>query len=93
MTRLAMDKQHPLYGKCYVVAEALYHIWAKAAGFRPMHLTYKGVSHWWLQGPDGTILDLTQGQFLEPFPYVKGRYLPFLTKASSKRTREFLGVS
>lgn len=85
---MKLDREHPLFGKCYVVAELLWHATGKR--LQPMQARYKGVSHWWLEGPDGEIIDPTVGQFVENFPYVIGRPRAFLTKNLSKRTKEFI---
>jgi len=87
---MRLNKKHPLYGKCYVVAETLWHATGKR--LTPMRATYGGLSHWWLQGPNEEVIDPTAGQFKEPFPYQLGRPQAFLTQRPSKRTREFIGA-
>jgi len=85
---MKLNKTHPMYGKCYVVAETLWHATGKR--LTPMRATHQGISHWWLRGPGNEIIDPTAGQFLTAFPYHKGRPQAFLTQRPSKRTKEFL---
>lgn len=88
-----VNKNHPLFEKCYIVAEALYHLMGgKKSGLKPVRATYKNMSHWWLETKDGKVIDLTSGQFTKPFPYKLGKGCGFLTKKMSKRTKEFLNV-
>ena len=82
-----------MYQQCYVVAEALYRaLGGVKSNVRSKQLTYGGISHWWLETLDGKVIDLTRGQFAEPFPYHLGRNTGFLTKKMSLRTRRFLGL-
>lgn len=85
---------HPLYGHCYVSAEALYHILGgKGSGWKPHRgRDYAGVVHWWLENTDGEILDPTAAQYTDfgfmP-PYENGKSGGFLTGAKpSRRTLE-----
>jgi hypothetical protein len=41
-------------------------------------------SHWWLQGPNGEVLDLTRRQYRKPYPYDRGRGKGFMTRKPSK---------
>ncbi len=88
---MAVDKQYPLYGLCYVLSEAFYHIAGKKHGYRPCRLRYYGATHWWLRGPGGENLDLTAGQYTKPFPYHRGRCGGWLTgEIPCKRTQAIL---
>ena len=72
-------------GNCYVTSEALYHLLGgKAAGWKPMHMTHEGQSHWFLQHKSGMILDATVGQFKIVPNYSKARGKGFLTKTPSR---------
>jgi hypothetical protein len=66
-------------GFAYVAAEAYFHLaggWD--AGLRPMQLTYRGKSHWWLLDVDGRVIDLTLGpRETSKFPYHRGQCRPF----------------
>jgi hypothetical protein len=84
--------EHPLFGLCYVMTEALYHNGGREAGYRPYHAKWLGISHWWLQNTKGEIIDLTADQFRFPFPYQRGRVGGFLTKLPSKRTQKLMKV-
>jgi|GEM_PF-1893269 len=80
---------HPHTGHCYVAAEALFHqLGGKAAGYTPMFIRHEGQPHWFLRGPDGSILDPTAGQFRTPVPYSSAVAKGFLTTAPSKRAQE-----
>lgn len=82
---------HPVGGYCYVVSEAFYHILGgKNSGCKPMHIRHQDVSHWWVQGPQGQIWDLTAHQFTRPVPYDKSKGKGFLTKNPCRRTQELL---
>jgi hypothetical protein len=82
-------------GACYIMSEALWHLYAKYEGFVPTRATRNGVTHWWLQkrakaGTVVSMLDLTAEQFDmdEWVRYFKaGRGGGFLTKEPSKRAR------
>lgn len=78
-------------GHCYVATEALYHLLGGAeAGYKPMRLRMPdGVTHWWLQGPEG-VIDATHDQFHDPVPYEQGRGGGFLTREPSKRAVELM---
>lgn len=80
---------NPLAGHCYVASEAAYHAMGGAAsGYVPQTIQHEGGPHWYLRkASDGTILDLTAGQFKTPVPYAKGRGCGFLTRQPSKRAR------
>ena len=77
---------HPLAGHCYVAAEALYHLGAGAAGYRPESLRWEGGIHWRLRNlASGLILDPTAAQFQAPPPPHLGRGRGFLTGKPSAR--------
>ena len=86
-----IGKGHKLHGHCYVAAEAYYHLWGKVDGYFPVRAKDgHGVTHWWLQHKDGTIVDPTSAQYRmvgEVPPYNKGIKGGFLTKEPSKRTQ------
>jgi hypothetical protein len=79
-------------GHCYVATEAMYHLWAKQAGYVPYVLIHEYGTHWWLVNTEtGTVLDPTEPQLDgEAFPYDKGRRATFLTVKPSRRTRELM---
>ena len=85
------------YGNCYRASEAAYHLLGgKKAGYTPMVARYGGDSffhhqtHWWLRRPDGSMLDITEGQFPHGFPHKLGRGCGFLTKQPSKKAQEII---
>lgn len=93
---LKYKKQHPnkhkLFGHCYVVSEAAYHLLGgKEQGWTPQHVKVCGVPHWFLKHKNGTILDLTANQFRVVIPYDKARGTGFLTKRPSKRAVRLMG--
>jgi hypothetical protein len=52
--------KHELDGHCYAATEAYFYLEGRdRQRLRPMHLAEKGMSHWWLEQADGTIIDLT----------------------------------
>ena|SRR6185295_9315418 len=83
---------HPLSGMCYIASEAYYHLEGKKLGYKPKRATYKSISHWWLEHPNGLILDLTAAQFPFKFPYKLGKWTAFLTKQPSKRTKQIIAL-
>jgi hypothetical protein len=87
-----INKKHPLAGLCYVLSEAFYHLHGRHFGLKPARLRYYGVVHWWLETPDGQIIDFTKEQYSRPFPYRRGRRGGFLTKLPCKRTKEILNL-
>lgn len=52
----------------------------------------RGQTHWWLETPEGTIIDLTADQYTKPFPYHKGKRCGFLTVKPSKRAQAIIEV-
>lgn len=85
-------REHPLIGHCYHASEALYYlIGGKALGIKPMvGKDENGETHWWLQTPEGMILDITAEQYIERGidpPYGNGRGCGFLTDKPSKRAQ------
>ena len=58
-------------GFAYVAAEAYFHLaGGYDAGLHPMHLKYRGKSHWWLIDPKGRVIDLTLApRETSSFPY------------------------
>lgn len=96
---LAVEAE-PLYGCCYVLSEALYHMlpgafawkvkWWKPATVRVPGYAGPG-AHWFLRrllpGQDTAILDLTAKQFTVPVPYDEARGRGFLTREPSHRAK------
>lgn len=81
----------PFAGHCYVASEAFYHLaGGKEAGLVPKVTRWEGSTHWWLQAPDGSVIDLTAEQFENPVPYEQGRGSGFLTREPSKRARRVI---
>jgi len=79
------------FGHCYVASEAAYYLLGgKEEGWKPMHMTHLGASHWFLKHESGFILDLTYNQFKSPLDYSKARGSGFLTKEPSKRAKKLL---
>src|SRR5262249_20139119 len=66
-------------GFAYVAAEAYFHLaGGYDAGLQPMHLRYRGKSHWWLIDKDGRVVDLTTSSRDRPtFPYGRGEHRTF----------------
>ena len=75
----------PFSGHCYVASEAYYHLTGRTHA--PKRLRVNGVTHWWLEAPDGGIIDLTAEQFDGPVDYARGVGAGFLTREPSKRAR------
>lgn len=78
-------------GLCYVLSEAFYHMHPQFA-LKPVRVRFHGVCHWWLETPEGRIIDLTAEQYRKPFPYHKGRAGGFLTKHPSKRAQAIIAL-
>lgn len=78
---------HPHTGHCYAASEALYHLWGKKAGAKPVRLRVGDDTHWWLSHPTLGVIDPTAAQFPFPVPYAQGRGGGFLTREPSKRAR------
>ena len=83
------EEAHPLTGYCYVVSEALYYL---LGGERSGWEVYRcrlqtGGTHWWLQSPEGHVLDATSAQFDSPLDYGNGRRTGFLSQTPSRRAR------
>jgi hypothetical protein len=88
---------HPKYkgrdqAHCYAATEAVYHLLGgPASAYRPKQLTLgPETSHWWLEGPNGEIVDPTHDQFEEPIDYTLGTGKGFLTREPSKRANEII---
>ena len=66
-------------GFAYVAAEAYFHLaGGYDAGLHPMHLKYRGKSHWWLIDSQGRVIDLTLApRGTSSFPYHRGKRRPF----------------
>jgi hypothetical protein len=66
-------------GFAYVAAEAYFHLaGCYNGGLHPMHLKYRGRSHWWLVDADDRVIDLTLApRETSDFPYHRGKRRPF----------------
>jgi hypothetical protein len=66
-------------GFAYPAAEAYFHLaGGYESGLHPMHLRYRGKSHWWLVDSDERVIDLTLGpRETSSFPYEHGKRRPF----------------
>jgi hypothetical protein len=66
-------------GYAYPAAEAYLHLaGGYAAGLHPMHLKYRGKSHWWVVDSEGRVIDLTLApRETSDFPYERGKRRPF----------------
>jgi len=82
---------NPLTGHCYIASEAAYHaLGGKAQGWKPMQMSVAGTPHWWLEGPEHKVLDITEGQFPQGVEHEKGRGKGFLTRDPSKRAQTLM---
>lgn len=73
-------------GYCYVASEALYYLLGgSAAGLTAKRAPCAGGEHWWLEGPDGKLIDATADQFEDAFDYGNGAASEFLTPEPSPR--------
>ena len=80
-------------GHCYVASECFYHLsGGKEAGFKPMHIKHEGVSHWWVQGPKGEVIDITAAQFKTAVVSENSRGKGFLTRNPSKRAQKLIDL-
>lgn len=90
----------PSRGFCYIAAEALFHrLGGAAAGYRAKRAAYveagEDVDHWWLEGPDGAVVDPSVSQFAlrgVPPPYHLGKGRGFMTRDPSKRARALSAI-
>lgn len=82
------------WGCCYVASEALYHLGARALGWKPAYVKIgKDITHWFLM-KHGMIMDLTVDQFGgRPVPYKRARLCGFMTKAPSARTQRLMAAA
>ncbi len=66
-------------GFAYVAAEAYFHLaGGYDAGLHPVHLKYRGKSHWWLVDSEDRVIDLTLApREKSDFPYRRGTRRPF----------------
>jgi hypothetical protein len=66
-------------GFAYPAAEAYFHLaGGYDAGLHPVHLKYRGRSHWWLVDSEDLVIDLTLGpRETWDFPYQRGKRRPF----------------
>jgi hypothetical protein len=79
-SKVVAGKCDPMTGYCSTATEALYYLLGgKAAGWKAVVAKHEGGSHWWLEGPNGEIVDATASQFKTPVPYKKGRGIGFQT--------------
>lgn len=88
-------------GKCYVATEAVYYLaGGKEAGLKPMRMKvpveddgYEQITHWFLRGPNGEVIDLTAGQFKRIPDYSTAIGSGFMTKHPSSMASELMGAS
>jgi len=90
--RTRAANEHLTFGHCYVVTEALYHLYGRSRGYEPrvVQVPELDTTHWWLQNAEGKVLDGTAEQFTTKgieIPYARGRGSGFLTKEPSKRCK------
>lgn len=78
-------------GHCYIACEALYHLGARKADYRPAVMRVPSGTHWFLIDAGGHVLDPTADQFEGPVDYTTGRRCGFLTSEPSKRARILIG--
>jgi hypothetical protein len=79
------------FGHCYVASEAAYYLLGgKEEGWKAMHMTHLGASHWFLLHDSGKVLDITANQFSVLPDYNKARGTGFLTKNPSKRAKKLI---
>lgn len=99
----------PMWGHCYVAAEATYYLAAARLGFRPWSVRLPDrfrapFVHWFLANgsdlPGGiAVVDPSRTQFpfkaLQPsrYDYAAGRPRPFLTSYPSARAREAMALA
>jgi hypothetical protein len=76
----------PLSGACYIVSEALYHLWGKASGYAPATIALENGTHWFLV-KGNVIVDPTVSQFDYIPTYTNFHHRTFLTKQPSKRAQ------
>ena len=64
-------------GHCYIASEAIYHLGAKNAGYKPHVMKVDGETHWFLKNPDKPdwIIDATREQFDKELDYSLGHAL------------------
>lgn len=82
-------------GQCYAASEAVYHlVGGKDAGLTPMYmklpLKYKYITHWFLRGRHGEIIDLTAGQFPGVLNYSKAVGCGFRGSDPSYRAQKLM---
>lgn len=88
--------KHPTYGHCYVVTEAIYHLYGKSRGFKPKVVRVPeadNTTHWWLENAKGERIDGTKEQFESvgiTIPYEQGRGSSFLTNKPSYRCNKLI---
>ena len=86
--------EHYSSGWCYAASEVAYNLLGgKKAGWKPMRGKGNAArhtdpecrwnQHWWLQGPNGEVLDLTRRQYATKYPYQIGRGCGFMTPRPS----------
>lgn len=83
---------NPVAGHCYTASEALFHLGARALGFRPFNVQHEHTSHWCLVNDAGTVVDPTVAQFVTMPDYSKGRRRGFQTgyERPSKRAQAII---
>lgn len=83
------SENNPTTGFCYVVSEFVYHYLAPT-GSKVMRVFVSETknNHYFIQWPDGTVIDFTVDQFKNLPPYAKAKGCAFQTPSPSKRTKE-----
>lgn len=81
---------HPTTGHCYVAAEALWHLYARAHGYVPCYILINDRTHWFLRHPNGSVLDPTAEQFDFKVDYASGIGCGFLTGNTPSRRCKIL---
>lgn len=87
----AYKGEHPLAGFCYIMCEALYHLFPNRR-LAPHRMKVGETSHWFLIDQLMHIVDPTADQFPEPLIYDQDKIVScgFLTKEPSKRCVELI---
>jgi hypothetical protein len=85
--------KNKLAGQCYVASEAFYHLMKvfNLPFYVPMHIKHENQSHWFIKDIFANkLIDLTSNQFKTTIPYSKAKFIGFMTKRPSARTRKVL---
>jgi hypothetical protein len=86
-------RKNRFVGHCYVASECLWQLLggSKQSRYKTMQVNHEGESHWYIQGPDGEVIDLTAEQFRRAVDYTagkgKGLSTPIPGQPPSRRAR------